>query len=57
MTARSKTTVRGANGKSSTSAKPATAVSSNTNTQSSLFDLNTGHRPKVAETPAAAGGK
>jgi hypothetical protein len=54
-TARSKTTVRGANGKSSTSAKPVAGGSSSTNTQSSLFDLNTGHRPKAAESPAAGG--
>lgn len=52
--ARSKTTVRGANGKAATPAKPAPAGASATPaSQTSLFDLNTGHRPKAAETTAA----
>ena len=54
-TARSKTTVRGTNGKTGAAAAKPASSPSNTNTQSSLFDLNTGHRPKAAETPAAGG--
>lgn len=53
--ARSKTTVRGANGKASAStSKPGSAAAAAPpTTQSVLFDLNTGHRPKAADTTAA----
>ncbi|MFL6284457.1 MAG: hypothetical protein ACJ74Q_15035 [Pyrinomonadaceae bacterium] len=53
--AKSKTTVRGANSKPAAASKPAASAGASGTSQSSLFDLNTGHRPKAAETPAAGG--
>ncbi|HEU4597637.1 MAG TPA: hypothetical protein VFS10_21090 [Pyrinomonadaceae bacterium] len=61
--AKSKTTVRGSNGKATTGAKSSTAsgatpsgpVTPVTGEQTALFDLMTGHRPKSDE--GAAGGE